>query len=155
LRRPRHAADRRAGLPNTETHLWKTFLRELAARAAGLRQCLREVRVGNRGDATFHEAARLLHTIKSASMVVPFDMVTRCTHHIETLMEPARVDRSRWPVEETETLLEWLDDLTKSNDIEATLIAAATRSAQPMRRLPPGVQAVARDRPSQDRAGSF
>jgi len=64
--------------------------------------------------------AESLHTIKSASMVIPFDPVTRHTHQTESLMENAREDRRQWPQEALEHYLEWLETLlSPSGDINA------------------------------------
>ena len=94
-----------------DAKLWRTFHRELTGRVADLGEMLAHCATGDRGDELFRAVARTLHTIKSASMVIPLDRVTRCTHRAESLMETAREDRDRWPQEGLELYLGWLKTL--------------------------------------------
>ena len=111
--------------------LWRTFHRELLGRVAHLGTCLAEARAGTRSDAIFHEVARTLHTIKSASMVVPVEPVTRCTHLVESLLETARHDREQWPHEALRHYARWLDTLLSSRgDVSGALAAGSQLEAE-------------------------
>lgn len=102
--------------------LWGTFLRELLDRLGPLQECFREIQAGSRHEELLHELARTLHTIKSASMVVPVDAVTRCTHLVESLLEAARQSSRPWPQEAFRRYVEWLDALaTQTDDPQAIL----------------------------------
>jgi len=52
--------------------------------------------------------ARILHTIKSAAMVVPIEIVTRTTHALESLIE-AGSDRNEWPAQAFNRYCDWLE----------------------------------------------
>jgi len=106
--------------------LWRTFQHELIERTTHLRELLDRSRQGDHGDELFREIARTLHTIKSASMVIPLDQVTRCTHLTEGLMEVARIDRHRWPQAGLEKYLAWLNTLlSPPEDIDVALAASS------------------------------
>jgi len=94
-----------------DAKLWRTFHRELTGRVADLDEMLARCAAGDRGDELFRAVARTLHTIKSASMVIPLDRVTRCTHHAESLLQTACDDRDQWPQEGLERYLGWLKTL--------------------------------------------
>ena len=72
---------------NVDPSLWRTFHRELTERTRTLEDLLRQASSQERRDETVRQLARVLHTIKSASMVVPVEQVTRCTHLAESLVE--------------------------------------------------------------------
>lgn len=119
--------------------LWYTFHRELIERTGHLRPLLESARRGDVSEAVCREIARTLHTIKSASMVVPVDSVTRCTHLAESLLEAARTSRTRWPDEQLLRYAEWLSAVTTASDVDAILAAGteveaalAGHSAQPV-----------------------
>lgn len=127
------------GLPSTEAPppegvpyaLWNTFLDELTGRVAELRRQLHSAARGEPTDEALREVARTLHTIKSAAMVIPLDPVTRCTHLVEGLLEPAKQDRSKWPQAALVCYTDWLGTLV---DPEGTagegLIGAAHLEAE-------------------------
>ncbi len=94
-----------------DTRLWHTFHRELTGRVAELRQWIGRSRSGDRGDEVFRGFGRTLHTIKSASMVIPLEPITRCTHLMESLMERAKGDLEKWPQDGLENYTHWLESL--------------------------------------------
>jgi len=87
--------------------LWRTFRNEMIDLNEGLERVLQQA-AANPDDAVYDRVARLLHRIKSAAMVIPLDPVTQITHTVETLIAPARADRSRWPQQQLEGYLHWL-----------------------------------------------
>lgn len=109
----------------TDSKLWYTFHRELTERTGHLRQLLESARRGDVSEAVCREIARTLHTIKSASMVVPVDSVTRCTHLAESLLEAARTSRTSWPHEALLRYIQWLCAVTSASDVDAVLATAA------------------------------
>ena len=71
------------------------------------------------------EILRTLHTIKSASMVVPLEPLTRCTHLAEGLVQAAAGNPELWQSEGLAEYLSWLGAITDvSTDIDASLAAA-------------------------------
>lgn len=76
---------------NVDPSLWRTFHRELTERTQTLEGLLRQASSQEQSDELARQMARVLHTIKSASMVVPVDPVTRCTHLAESLLEKWRM----------------------------------------------------------------
>jgi len=127
-------ADRQAEPPcpqGVDAHLWHTFQRELIGRTAHLRELLNRSADGDRGDELFREIARTLHTVKSASMVIPLDQVTRCTHLIESLLEAAREDRDKWPQDGLQKYLAWLETLlSPPGDTDAALATSDQLEAE-------------------------
>lgn len=102
--------------------LWKSFQRELVGRIEQLRLGLSEIRPGGCSDETMHQLARTLHTIKSASMVVPVEPITRCTHLAESMLESARRDPQCWPHEAMQRYTDWLTGLTSPvGEVPSTL----------------------------------
>ena len=94
--------------------LWNTFACELQHRWQALSELRRQISA--KGE-TFEPAkdfdivvdvARILHTIKSAAMVVPIEIVTRTTHALESLIE-AGSDRNEWPAQAFNRYCDWLE----------------------------------------------
>jgi len=112
--------------------LWGTFVRELTVRTADLRELFRRSGSGDLSDELYRQVARTLHTIKSASMVIPLDPVTRHTHQMESLLESAREDRGQWPQAALERYLEWLETLLSppGDDVNAALAAGPRLEAE-------------------------
>ena len=100
---------------NVDASLWRTFHRELTERTRTLEGLLRQVSSQERSDELARQLARVLHTIKSASMVVPVDPVTRCTHLAESLLEKWRVGEDRSLQGLLETYVGWLRALTNTS----------------------------------------
>ena len=94
-----------------DTRLWHTFRHELTGRVAEIRQLIDRSRSGDFGDDVFRGFGRTLHTIKSAAMVIPLDPVTRCTHLVESLVERAQGDHAKWPQDDLENYMHWLESL--------------------------------------------
>lgn len=95
-------------------HLWNTFSLELQHRWQALAGLRRQIAAT---EGTFEPArsfdlvvdvARILHTIKSAAMVVPVEIVTRVTHALESLIEAAS-DRNEWPFQAFSRYCDWLE----------------------------------------------
>ncbi len=91
--------------------LWQTYHSELIDRISQLRTSLAKVTPNGPDQEVFRQLARTLHTIKSASMVVPADRVTHCTHLIESLLLVAKEDTRKWSGEGLEQYIDWLDTL--------------------------------------------
>jgi two-component system chemotaxis response regulator CheV len=116
---------------DVDERLWRTFHRELTGRADGLRGQLRHARAKGCDERIFRETARILHTIKSAAMVIPVDPITRATHLTESLMEVARGDHRRWPDEGLHRYLAWLDSIVSPlADVDASLADAPSLEAE-------------------------
>lgn len=111
-------------LPDVKTHLWQTFRRELTGRAVHLRELFRRAVEGDRSDELFHELARTLHTVKSASMVIPVEQVASCTHMAENLLAEAKANRQTWPEVPFTHYVEWIESLTSAADDLADVLAA-------------------------------
>ncbi|MDY0166216.1 MAG: chemotaxis protein CheW [Thermoguttaceae bacterium] len=118
--------------------LWATFRDELADRIAELRQQLTRVSAGGPTGEILREVARTLHTIKSAAMVLPLDPVTRCTHLVEGLLEPAKETPAKWPQAALVCYTDWLwtlihpqgttdEGLAQGAQLEAELARASGR----------------------------
>jgi len=111
--------------------LWMTFHAELRGHADVLCQLLRRSEAGDRSDEFLREIGRTLHTIKSASMVIPLDQVTHCTHLAESLLEGARNDREKWPQNGLRRYLDWLAMLlSPPDDVNVSLAAGRQLMAE-------------------------
>lgn len=112
-----------------DAKLWHTFHGELTERTGHLRQLIENARRGDVSEAACREMARTLHTIKSASMVVPVEPVTRCTHLAESLLETARASQTKWPHEALLGYTDWLSAVISASDVDAVLAAGAELEA--------------------------
>ncbi len=108
--------------PGVDKKLWRTFMQELSDRFGALKgQAYRMVHGGNQEEIIL-EMARTLHTIKSASMVVPFDPVTRCTHLVESVLEAVSKAEYDWPQAQIDSYIKWLERLSSpDSDLEDVL----------------------------------
>jgi len=95
-------------------HLWDTFALELQHRWKSLSDLRKRI---SAVEGTFEpgknfdlvvDVARILHTIKSAAMVVPVEIVTRATHALESLIE-AGSNRNEWPSQAFNRYCDWLE----------------------------------------------
>lgn len=95
-------------------HLWNTFAIELQNRWQALSQLRRQISATG---GTFEpeknfdlvvDVARILHTIKSAAMVVPVEIITRTTHALESLIEAAS-NRNEWPLQPFNRYCDWIE----------------------------------------------
>lgn len=112
---------------NVDASLWRTFHRELTERTHTLEGLLRQVSSQERNEEQARQLARVLHTIKSASMVVPVDPVTRCTHLAESLLEKWRTGEDSSLRETLETYVGWLRALVSTPDqVDSILERAST-----------------------------
>jgi len=87
--------------------LWTTFRNELLDRNEQLAEVLRQTASGARDEDVVRQLGRVLHTIKSAAMVIPLDAVTRATHQAESCVQ-AVDGGAAWPQEALERYLGWL-----------------------------------------------
>ena len=111
---------------NVDASLWRTFHRELTERTGALEDLLRQMSSQEHRDELARQLARVLHTVKSASMVVPLDPVTHCTHVAESLLEKWRVDGGTSHRQSLETYVGWLRALVGASDqVDATLARSA------------------------------
>ncbi len=105
--------------------LWSTFQRELKSHAMRLNQLFNSLDTENHNDELPREILRTLHTIKSASMVVPLEPLTRCTHLAEGLIQAAGSNPELWQSEGLAEYLSWLEAITgAATDIDTTLAAS-------------------------------
>ncbi|NLX99558.1 MAG: response regulator [Rhodopirellula sp.] len=109
--------------PNVLPELWQTFLRELGGHARRLGQRLAIAAAGGADDDVRRDVARTLHTIKSSSMVVPFDAVTERTHAVEGLLAASATDAGEWPRESLKQYADWLIALASSPEQAAATSA--------------------------------
>ena len=101
---------------NVDPGLWRTFHRELTERTRTLEDLLRQASSQERRDETARQLARVLHTIKSAAMVVPVEQVTRCTHLAESLVEKWQMGQGPGIQVSLETYVGWLRALVSATD---------------------------------------
>lgn len=112
---------------NVDASLWRTFHRELTERTKTLEGLLHQVSSQERSDELARQLARVLHTIKSASMVVPVDPVTRCTHLAESLLEKWRTGSGSSLHGMLETYVGWLRAIVgASSQVDSILERAST-----------------------------
>lgn len=120
---------------NVDPSLWRTFHRELAERTRTLEDLLRQAPSQERNDDLARQLARVLHTIKSASMVVPVDPVTRCTHLAESLLEKWRTAGSGSLQQTLGTYVGWLRAITGASDQVDSILQRASALEDEMNAL--------------------
>ena len=109
--------------------LWITFRTELSDRVDQLdKQCrLSADEVPN--DEVIDDIFRILHSIKSASMVVPVAEVTRITHIVEDFLDAVRQDKAHWSHAELVNYVDWLREVANplydEHEVEAVLAEGA------------------------------
>lgn len=112
--------------------LWQTYRIELVEREECL-EALVTAASQVSGDARTtaqNDLMRLLHSIKSAAMVLPVDAVTRTTHLMESLLSHL-TDAQDWPQHELAAYSEWLQKLAyHSGDVSDILAEGATLEAE-------------------------
>jgi two-component system chemotaxis response regulator CheV len=97
----------------TNPRVWQTFRAELGDRSRQLSKLLEKARQSPEDAALCQEVFRTLHTIKSASMVVPVNEVTRLTHLLEGQLELTRDEHlGQWPLEGLDLYADWLQELS-------------------------------------------
>ena len=110
--------------------LWNTFRRELKSHAMRLNQLFNAVGTENHSEELPREILRTLHTIKSASMVIPLDPVTRCTHQAESLVQAATNNEELWKSEGLAEYLSWLEAINDASiDVNSTLATSVELEA--------------------------
>lgn len=110
--------------------LWSTFLRELKNHAMRLNQLFNTLGTESQTEELPREILRTLHTIKSASMVVPLEPLTRCTHQAEELVQAAANNPELWQSLGLAEYLSWLEAITDDSvEIDTTLAAFAELEA--------------------------
>ncbi len=107
------------------TPLWQTFREELSDHLALLAPVVQSLAHSDDRAEGINQIFRTLHTIKGASMLVPVEEVTRTTHLIESLLEPARTDATWWPQEGLDRYLKWLEALLSPESDAGQVLAAA------------------------------
>ena len=118
-----------------DPNLWQTFQGELTRHCQHLRELHARANGGDRGETVIRDILRTLHTIKAASMVLPLERVTQCTHLVEDRMEKASTS---WPQNELGRYLEWLEiilsppstvaqSLDEGRGLEALLAGSAAK----------------------------
>lgn len=115
--------------PGKNRRLWQTFITELDGRCRALNGLVAALDVGFPDFDALVEMARVLHTVKSASMVVPVEEVTRCTHLVEELVVRLQQAAGSVPKQALERYVAWLGMLVGPPDGD---IAAALRSGKPL-----------------------
>ena len=93
--------------------LWLTFHGELGERSSELDEQLSELtEEGADAGELQTSVLRILHTIKSASMVVPVDEITRATHLAEELFGAIRPDDLATALDTMQRYCGWLQELS-------------------------------------------
>ncbi len=105
--------------------LWMTFRAELVGRVLHLTNLLDAADQSGLNEEGLNEMFRTLHTVKSASMVVPVDEITQTTHLVESLLESIRDDGIPWPKPLLADYVAWLAELSASPDLDQPAFAAA------------------------------
>ncbi len=113
--------------PGKNRQLWQTFVKELQERCRTLNGLIRPLDVQSPGFDRLIDLARVLHTIKSASMVVPVEEVTRCTHDVEELVVRLQQSAGSVPKQALERYVGWLELLVSPPDGDTV---AAIRSGK-------------------------
>lgn len=110
--------------------LWQTFVGELADHIADLNRKLNGIAAGDLSDEAAKEFFRTLHTIKSASMVIPCDPITHATHAVEGILAALRKSVDKWPLGTLTHYVAWLEVVANpEEDVDLTL------SSDQLRRL--------------------
>ncbi len=115
--------------PGKNRRLWQTFIKELDGRCRALNDLIRPLDVRSPGFNALVELARVLHTVKSASMVVSVEEVTRCTHLIEEMVVRLQQAAGSVPKQGLERYVAWLEMLVSPPDGD---IVEALRSGKPL-----------------------
>lgn len=115
--------------PGKNRRLWQTFIKELDERCRALNDLIRPLDVRAPSFDALVEMARILHTVKSASMVVPVEEVTRCTHLIEEQVVRLQQVGGSVPKQGLERYVAWLEMLVSPPDGD---IVGALRSGKPL-----------------------
>lgn len=115
--------------PGKNRRLWQTFITELDGRCRSLNGLVSALDVSSPDFGALVEMARVLHTVKSASMVVPLEEVTRCTHLVEELVVRLQQGAGSVPKQALERYVAWLEMLVGPPDGD---VAAALRSGKPL-----------------------
>lgn len=115
--------------PGKNRRLWQTFITELNGRCRTLNGLVAALDVTSPNFDALVEMARVLHTVKSASMVVPVEEVTRCTHLVEELVVRLQQGAGSVPKQALERYVAWLEMLVGPPDGD---VAAALRSGKPL-----------------------
>lgn len=111
-----------------DPNLWRTFHDELTCHGQRLRGLMGRAEQGDQGEEVIRDILRTLHTIKAASMVLPLERVTRCTHLLESHMGNARTS---WPQGELGRYLEWLEIiLSPPSTVDQALSQGQTLEAE-------------------------
>ncbi|RIK79709.1 MAG: hypothetical protein DCC68_12660 [Planctomycetota bacterium] len=102
--------------------LWQTFLGELTDHIGNLNRKLNAIAAGDFTDEAAKEFFRTLHTIKSASMVIPCDPITHATHAVEGVLAPFRRSVEKWPLGTLTNYVSWLEAIASAEgDVNVTL----------------------------------
>jgi two-component system, chemotaxis family, chemotaxis protein CheV len=113
--------------------LWKTFINELIDHIDDLNRNLSILSNGKAGGEAERAFFRTLHTIKSSSMVLPCEPITRATHAIEGLLAPLRGSAAIWPTSTISNYVAWLESVVQAEDVQAALASGQFREL--MRKL--------------------
>ncbi|MBX7165118.1 MAG: chemotaxis protein CheW [Pirellulales bacterium] len=127
--RPVAAVPAGAKVPGGDTRLWNTFQQELAGHLKQLRGLAKAAGRKTPDAAQVNTWLRTLHTIKSASMVVPVEEVAHATHLLESLIEAQRQGGS-WQPTAIDAYLNWLGELLGANDPRRVLDEASGVQAE-------------------------
>ncbi len=100
--------------------LWPTFHRELMQHSNRLHELLAQLQAAD-GEEPRREMRRTLHTVKSAAMVVPVEVLVQCTHRVEDVLEKAA---GAWPLATLERYLRWLDEVVSLPEQRETALQA-------------------------------
>ena len=116
---------------STDSKLWVSFRNELSERVEQLNvMCNRDPDTESGCKELIKEILRVLHSIKSAAMVVPVDEVSRLTHVLEDLMSATQKDTNSWPRDPLERYVDWLGELAQPSHDAEELQAILAKGSQ-------------------------
>jgi two-component system chemotaxis response regulator CheV len=108
--------------------LWKTFIAELIEHIDELNRTLSTLASDKISVEAERAFLRTLHTIKSSSMVLPCEPITRATHAIEGLLAPLRGTSAVWPAGTITNYVAWLESVVIADDVNAALASSQHRA---------------------------
>ncbi len=97
--------------------VWHTFRHELATRANELSAIFQKALGGHWDIESVNEVNRTLHSVKSASMVVPVDQITHATHKLESEFAKVRDNDTPWPLDMLEQFIQWVTTISESEHV--------------------------------------
>lgn len=116
------SADSELAVDNWDSPLMNTLRVELAERVRTMNRLVAQMDEGRNRSQAAGDILRALHTVKSASSVVPLQDVVDVTHEVESLLASLRETPDVWPMAKLRLYLEWLGDVSEPHlELEKSL----------------------------------